>query len=565
MPIASGHANRILADELLAALQQKRRMVETAAGSRQSLRPCDEGLDSRKRARRRTFMLSLAYSAAMRGIDGYVVTVQADTSAGTPSFSIIGLPDRALREACERVRAAIFNSGFAYPAGKLLVNLAPADVRKAGPAFDLAIALAVIAIDEQVDRTALQSFVALGELTLDGSLRPINGILAMLLGGRASGLRKFIVPLGNVDEATLVDGVELYAVDCLSSAAGVIAGLGSKWRRRPTTPRVDTGDEREHGDLADVRGQLAAKRALEVAAAGGHNLLLVGPPGCGKTMLARRLPSILPPMSSDEALDVTKVYSVAGLLRDAGIVAARPFRCPHHTISQTALVGGGALAKPGEISLAHHGVLFLDELPEFSRSAIEVMRQPLENGIVTIARAAGTFTYPARFQLVAAMNPCPCGYRGTRGTECRCDDAAIAKYVGKLSGPLLDRVDLQIEIARVAFDDMVGNGPSEHSQAIRQRVLLARARQGQRFEGTTLRCNAGIPAQAVRRYCALDQSAMRLLALASAKRQFSARALDRIARVARTIADLGSASTIAAEHVAEAIQYRSLERIGAVA
>jgi magnesium chelatase family protein len=313
-------------------------------------------------------------------------------------------------------------------------------------------------------------------------------------------------------------------------------------------------------------GQLAAKRALEIAAAGGHNLLLVGPPGCGKTMLARRLPSILPAMSLHEALEVTKIYSVAGLLVGrAGIVRARPFRFPHHTISQTALVGGGALVKPGEISLAHHGVLFLDELPEFTRSAIEVMRQPLEEGTVTIARAAGTFTYPARFQLVASMNPCPCGYRGTRGAECRCDEALVAKYVSKLSGPLLDRIDLQIEIARVPFDDMVRYDGAEHSSRIRERVVAARERQRARFGGATFSCNAEIPGNAMRRYCPLDEPAMRLLAHASAKRQFSARALDRIARVARTIADLIGDETIRSDYVAEAIQYRSLERLGAAA
>jgi magnesium chelatase family protein len=507
-------------------------------------------------------MLSLAFSAGMLGIEGYVVRVEADSSPGSPGFLIIGLPDRALNEARERVRAAIFNSGFAYPAGRLLVNLSPADVRKEGPAFDLAIALALLAIDEQIDRLVLQEFIALGELALDGTLRPVSGILPMVLGARSAGFVKLIVPEANAGEAALVDGIELYAVDSLQSTVAVILGNGGKWHRQTKAPDAAPFDETAHGDLADVRGQLAAKRALEIAAAGGHNVLFVGPPGCGKTMLARRLPSILPPMTLPEALDVTKIYSVAGLLGNrTGIVGARPFRFPHHTISQTALVGGGAAVKPGEISLAHHGVLLLDELPEFGRSAIEVMRQPLEEGAVTIARAAGTFTYPARFQLVASMNPCPCGYRGVRNAECRCDDAAVAKYVSKLSGPLLDRIDLQIEIARVPFDDMVRRDDAERSAVIRERVIAARSVQRNRFGSTPIHCNAEIPANAMRVYCALDDAAMHLLAHASAKRQFSARALDRIGRVARTIADLAHSVDIRAEHVAEAIQYRSLERL----
>ncbi len=507
-------------------------------------------------------MLSLSFSAGMLGIEGYVVRVEADTAPGSPAFAIIGLPDRALNEARERVRAAIVNSGFMYPAGRLLVNLSPADVRKEGPAFDLAIAMALLAIDEQIDRLVLQDFIVLGELALDGTLRPVQGILPMVLGARNAGFTKLLVPEANAREAALVEGTELYAVDSLQSSVAVLLGNGAKWRQRTITPPIEPVDELVYGDLADVRGQLAAKRGLEIAAAGGHNLLFVGPPGCGKTMLARRLPSILPPMTPAEALDVTKIYSVAGYLTgETSIVNARPFRAPHHTISQTALVGGGAAVRPGEISLAHHGVLFLDELVEFSRSAIEVMRQPLEEGTVTISRAAGTFTYPARFQLVASMNPCPCGYRGTRTTECRCDDGAVSRYVGKLSGPLLDRIDLQIEIARVPFDDMVKHEGAEHSKTIRERVVAARGLQAERYAGTAIACNAEIPSSGMKRYCMLDEAALRLLAHASAKRQFSARALDRIARVARTIADLAGDAVIAPQHVAEAIQYRSLERL----
>ena len=507
-------------------------------------------------------MLSRAFSAAMHGIDGYIVGIEADSSAGTPAFAIVGLPDRALGEARDRVRAAIFNSGFAFPAGRLLVNLSPADLRKEGPGFDLAIALALLAIDEQLPPAELRGYIALGELALDGSLRPVSGILPMLLGAKNAGFTAFLIPQGNLEEASLVDGIELYALDSLAAAVATVGGNGQRWRKRTAAPALQQHDSAAHGDLADVRGQLASKRALEIAAAGGHNLLFVGPPGCGKTMLARRLPGILPPMTLSEALDVTKIYSVAGALgSERGIVRVRPFRFPHHTISHAALVGGGSNARPGEISLAHNGVLFLDELPEFSRTTIEVLRQPLEEGMVTIARAAGSFCYPARFQLVASMNPCPCGFRGVRNAECRCDDAAVARYANKLSGPLLDRIDLQIEIARVPFDDMVRGEVAESSAVVRARVLAARSLQERRLAHLGLSANADIPAAAVRSLCSLDGTALKLLERASAKRQFSARAVDRLARVARTIADLAASDRIAAEHVAEAIGYRSLERL----
>jgi magnesium chelatase family protein len=435
-------------------------------------------------------LLAFALTAAMHGIDGYVVRVEADSSPGTPGFQIIGLPDRALGESRERVRSAIVNSGCAFPAGKILVNLAPADIRKMGPGFDLPVALALLAIDEQVDRLALQEFVALGELALDGTLRPVRGILPMAIGARNAGVRKCLVPRLNAREAALVEGIELYAIDALLDAVAVTQGHGAKFRHLEPA-KTFRADPEALGDFSDVRGQAAAKRALEIGAAGGHNVLLVGPPGCGKTMLAQRLPSILPAMSAAEALDVTKIYSVAGLLaEDAGVVASRPFRAPHHTISQSALVGGGSIPRPGEISLAQHGVLFLDELPEFSRGALETMRQPLEEGTVTIARAAGSFTFPARFTLVASMNPCPCGFRGARTSDCRCDEAAIAKYVAKLSGPLLDRIDLHVDVTRVDFEELLTRRAAEPSAVVRARVEAARAVQSARYRGLPLHTRA---------------------------------------------------------------------------
>jgi magnesium chelatase family protein len=452
------------------------------------------------------------------------------------------------------------SSGYLFPTYKVVVNLAPADVRKEGAAFDVALALTILGMDQQIDARRLRDVVAIGELALDGSVKPVGGVLPIAIGIKRARHQHLILPADNMPEAALVDGLTLHPVRTLQQAVDVVLGRGAPGIPSNGKAHAIADEEvRPFEDLEDVRGQDRAKRAMEVAAAGGHNLLFVGAPGSGKTMLARRMPSILPSMTSDEALEVTKLYSVSGLLRDRSrLVVTRPFRSPHHTVSARALVGGGSVPRPGEVSLAHCGVLFLDELPEFPRSALEVLRQPLEDACVTVSRTAGTITYPAKFMLLASLNPCPCGYSGDVVRGCSCSPHAIARYLSKLSGPLLDRIDMHVEVPRLPYEDMARRAPAESSRAVRNRVECARGAQRVRLGNAG--CNAAMPAKLLREHCDLDDGSRALLAAAVSKLQLSARAHDRILRVARTIADLAGAQRVAAAHLAEAVGYRSLDR-----
>ena len=506
-------------------------------------------------------MPSTVLSAATLGIDAYPVHVEVDTDRSLPTFTVVGLPDSAVRESKERVLAAIKNAGYQWPRRKVTINLAPADRKKEGSAFDLPIAVGVLAASQQIKPLGLAEFALLGELSLNGSVRPVHGMLSMATSLHQQGLYGMIVPTQNAREAAIANGPLVYGVSSLSEALAILTGDA---RQRPYELNVEEvfRSNANYGvDFADVRGQDHAKRALEVAASGGHNLLMVGPPGSGKTMLARRLPTILPAPTLQEALATTKIHSVAGILPvGQAIVATRPFRAPHHTVSDAGLIGGGAYPRPGEVSLSHHGVLFLDELPEFRRNVVEALRQPLEDHAVTITRAQIAIAYPADFTLVAAMNPCPCGYLSDARRTCTCSPAAIRRYRARVSGPLLDRIDIHIEVPALAYDDLANKQSGEDSAHILQRVNAARQRQLDRFAGE-LFCNAQMNTRHIRRHCSLDATGQALLEKAMARLGLSARAYDRILKVARTIADLADAP-IQSQHLAEAIQYRALDRSG---